>query len=246
MPYAKTTHGYLASIKDWKIRNMIAGYIEARMLFKSFRLDAKNKRLIPVDDLRRIGDILEEAREHHHLLFHEPEDKNGYRGVAKLQPGVAERDFLSNVGLLFHRVLVARELRYVVEHYPSAEAGPDTSFDSLKENLENIDRLFDEGVQCVINLIQAHRDNALLITYLIEDSFRMSRVLQVNGDDLLSKMTEMPTSEKAYMMAARYYLESGWYDKSTDMLKRALKLNPENAEARQLLDRYSKTQALQN
>jgi hypothetical protein len=246
MPYAKATGTYLIAIKDWKIRNMIAGYIEARMLFKSFRLDAKNKRIIPSEELHKVCDALYKVKEHYQLLFRRPEDKSENGPTTKMQPNAAETAFLGNVGLLFHKVLMVRELRYVIENYPGAEATPQNGFETLKENLEQIDRFFDEGVQCVIDLIQAHRDNAMLITYLIEDSFRISKVLQVNCDELLMKMTEKATPETAYMMTARYYLESGWYDKATDMLKRVLKLNAANVEARQLLDRYSKIHALQN
>lgn len=247
MPYAKSARSYLSSIKDWKIRNMVAGYIEARLLFKSFRLDGlKPKRLIPFEELRRICDILYEVKENHHLLFRRPEETNGNRVSSKFEPNAAERDFLNNVGLLFHKVLVARELRYVIERYPSDDAAQQTSYDSLKENLEKIDRLFDEGVACTINLIHAYGENALLITYLIENNFRVDKSLQVRCEDLLIKMTDKPTPEKAYMMAARYYIESGWYEKAGDLLKRTVKQNPANIEAKQLLDRYAMMSALQD
>ncbi len=244
MPYAKPSRSYLASIKDWKIRSMVAGYIEARMLFKSFRLDGKNKKLIPFEELRQICDLLYEVREHHQLLFRRPQDPTGQASVVKLSPGAAESDFLSNVALLFHKVLMARELRYVLDHFSSDAATSTPSFDALRDSLEEIDRLFD--VSSVINLIHAHRDNAILIAYLIEDSFRISKVLQVNGEELLLKMTEAATPEKAFMIAARYYIESGWYDKTCEMLKRVLKVNPEQIEAGQLLDRYSKIPTLQS
>jgi hypothetical protein len=246
MPYAKTSKNYLTAIKDWKIRNMIAGYIEARMLFKSFRLDAKSKRIIPSEELHKICDILFEVKQQFHLLFKRPEDSDGTRSTARIQPKTQETSFFNNVGLLFHKVLMARELRYIIEHYQAAQPPPQNGFDTVKESLEQIDRLFDEGVQHVIDLIQAHRDNPLLITYLIEDAFRIGKVLQVNCDEMLMKMTEKPTPETAYMMTARYYIESGWYEKAVDMLKRVLKMNAANVEARQLLERYAKTYALQD
>jgi len=245
MPYAKTSKNYLTAIKDWKIRNMIAGYIEARMLFKSFRLDAKSKRIIPFEELHKICDILYEVKQEFHLLFNRPDDSDVARGAAKMQPKAQETNFFNNVGLLFHKVLMARELRYIIEHYQAAQS-PQNGFDTVKESMEQIDRLFDDGVQQLIDLIQAHRENALLITYLIEDAFRIGKVLQINCDELLMKMTEKPTPETAYMMTARYYIESGWYEKAVDMLKRVLKMNAANVEARQLLERYAKTYALQN
>jgi len=245
MAYANATRIYLTAIKDWKIRNMVAGYVEARMLFKSFRFDPKSKRVIPFEDLRRICDILFETKEDHHLLFRRPEERGRNGDLRKFEPNAAEQEFLNNVGLLFHRVLVARELRYVIERYPAGDAAQQTTFDSLRENLEKIDRLFDEGVATTVSLIQSHGENVLLISYILEDNYRLSKVLQVRADDLLLKMTGKPTTEKAYMMAARYYVESGWYDKAGDMLKRALKGNPDNIEAKQLLERYGKLTAPQ-
>jgi len=245
MPYAKTSKNYLTVIKDWKIRNMIAGYIEARMLFKSFRLDAKSKRIIPFEELHKICDILFEVKQQFHLLFKRPEDSEGTRGATKIQPKAPETNFFNNVGLLFHKVLMARELRYIIEHYQAAQS-PQNGFDTVKESLEQIDKLFDAGVQQVIDLIQAHRENALLIAYLIEDAFLIGKVLQVNCDEMLMKMTDKPTAETAYMMTARYYIESGWYEKALDMLKRVLKMNAANVDARQLLERYAKTYALQD
>lgn len=225
---------------------MVAGYIEARLLFKSFRLDSKNKKLIPFEELRQICDLLYEVREHHHLLFRRPQDSAGQASAVKLLPGAAESGFLSNVALLFHKVLMARELRYVLDHFSSDAVTSTPSFDALRDSLEEIDRLFDISVSSVVNLIHAHRDNAILIAYLLEDSFRIGKVLQVNSDELLLKMTEAATPEKALMMAARYYIESGWYDKTCEVLKRVLKLNPGHSEAGQLLDRYSKVPTLQN
>lgn len=246
MPYAKTSKNYLTTIKDWKIRNMIAGYIDARTLFKSFRLDAKSKRIIPSEELHKICDILFDVKQQFQLLFKQPDDPAGSRGVVRIQPKAVETDFFNNTGLLFHKVLMARELRFIIENYPAAQSVTQNGFDTVKESLEQIDRLFDEGVKCVINLIQAHHDNSMLIAYLIEDSYRIGKVLDINCDELLMKMTEKPTPESACMMTARYYIESGWYEKASDMLKRALKLNSTNVEAKQLLERYSKMHSLQN
>lgn len=240
MPYAKSARSYLALIKDWKIRNMVAGYVESRLVFKGFDLEGlKPKRLIPFEELLHLCDILYNVKEDHHLVFRRPEEKREISGSEKFQPNAAERDFLNNVGLLFHKVMVARELRYVIERYPANATAQQASYDSLKEHLEKIDRLFDEGVDCTINLIQAYGENAVLITYLVEDASRVGRALQLRCEDLLVKMTGKPTPEKAYMMAARYYIESGWYEKASDMLKRALKQNPANVEAKKLLDRFA-------
>jgi len=246
MPYAKNSKNYLTTIKDWKIRNMIAGYIEARMLFKSFRLDAKSKRIIPSEVLHKICDILYDVKQQYQLLFRLPDDPVAARGVAKLQPRPAENEFVNNVDLLFHKVLMTRELRFMIENYPAAQPAPHNGFDTVKESLEQIDRLFDDGVHRVINLIQAHRDNPLLIAYLFEDAYRIGKVLGTNCDELLQQMTDKPTTETACMLTARYYIEGGWYEKATEMLKRALKLNPANHDAKQLLERFGKMHSLQN
>jgi hypothetical protein len=246
MPYAKTLKNYLTTIKDWKIRNMVHGYIEARMLFKSFRLDAKSKRIIPSEELHKICDILFDVKQIYQLLYRLPDDPPASRGVAKIPPKAPETEFFNNLGLLFHKVLMTRELRYINENYPTAQTAQQNGFDTVKESLEQIDKLFDDGVQCVMNLIQAHRENPLLIAYLFEDSYRIGKVLGTDCDALLMGMTEKPTTELACMMTARYYIESGWYEKASEMLKRALKVNPANDFVKQLLDRYAKMRSIES
>ncbi|MFQ6113943.1 MAG: hypothetical protein ACE5NG_07610 [bacterium] len=60
---------YLIQIKDWKIRNMVMLYLEAREKFKTYSRMIRSDVNISFEGMREICDILYEIKEDHHLIF---------------------------------------------------------------------------------------------------------------------------------------------------------------------------------
>ncbi|MFQ6113942.1 MAG: hypothetical protein ACE5NG_07605, partial [bacterium] len=71
---------------------------------------------------------------------------------------------MKNIGLLFHKVMVVRELKYSMEHYVEASEAFQKSKEDLQFHLKKIDSLFDEGIEILKDLVGRYRDNILLLT----------------------------------------------------------------------------------
>jgi tetratricopeptide (TPR) repeat protein len=236
MSVEKQNRPYLVSVKDWKIRNMIEGYLRARLLFKSRRNALRSHQLPSFQTLREICDILYHIKEDHHMIFRRgEEEKSNGNGNHKFVPGMVEMAFIDNVGLLFHKVLVARELRYILEHYAKDDELWESHFASLKDNLQKIEQLFDKGVAHVLDLIRANAENVLLTIFLLENQAWVGKCLSLRKPQSPLPLANGNDWEPVYMKAADYYVQSGWYEKAREALKKVLKKNSRNAVARQTL-----------
>lgn len=219
---------------------MIEGYLRARQLFKSHQRAGTGDHLLSFQTLREICDILYQVKEDHHLLFRRGSDDSLDRNDNhKFVPGPAESAFIDNVGLLFHKVMVARELRYLLQHYAKDNEMWENHVASLTDNLEKINRLFDEGVKLVVDLMRAYTNNVLLITFIVENDTWVCNCLNMRRAELLKELCQEDDCERAYLQVADYYAQSGWYDKAQTILKDVLRKNPQYEAARETLKRLS-------
>src|SRR5262245_18146141 len=113
MLYAKH-RSYLAAAKSWKIRNMIAGYVLARLTFQQhWRPKASDHHVPAFEVFKKICASLQQVKDDHHLIYRRAADStNGHNGRNerhKLVPGFAETAFINHVGLLFHKAMVGKE-----------------------------------------------------------------------------------------------------------------------------------------
>ncbi|RMF66357.1 MAG: hypothetical protein D6743_06540, partial [Calditrichaeota bacterium] len=151
---------YLVRIKDWKIKNMVMLYLEARGRFKEFNRMLRKGNFPSFERLREISEMLFEIKEDHHLLFKRLLDpqKHRFEKADKFTPNHLEIEFMNNIGLLFHKVTVARELKYVMEHYVEQSETFQRTKENLKVNIARIDELFDEGIEILTALISEYRN----------------------------------------------------------------------------------------
>ncbi|MFQ5486325.1 MAG: hypothetical protein ACE5DO_13465 [Desulfobacterales bacterium] len=87
---------YLRRIRDWKIRNMVMLYLEARELFNACRKSLQQKGFMPFDKMREMCNVLYAAKEEHHLIFKRQIDppKKRFEDVHKFMPDKNEIDFM--------------------------------------------------------------------------------------------------------------------------------------------------------
>ncbi len=228
---------YLQRIKDWKIRNMVMLYLEAREQFLACRKELRKGLSISFNKMLEICDILYEVKEDHHLIFKKLQDpkRNKFEPAQKFMPCKWETEFMNNIGLLFHKVMVARELKYQLENYVEQDDAYQRNRDNLNYHLKKIDELFNEGVEILKHLIARHRDNILLLTLLLEDPERTRRHFGQDAWDLIAHFADGRGLEELYYAVGKYYAENGWRDKAIRMLEKALKLNPKHPGARKVL-----------
>lgn len=225
---------YLRRIKDWKIRNMVMLYLEAREQFLACRKMLKKDFFLSFGKMREICDILYEIKEDHHLIFKRLVDpqKNRFEQAHKFMPNKIETEFMNNIGLLFHKVMVTRELKYVMEHYVEESDAFQKTKDNLQDQLNKIDELFDEGIEILKSLIARYKNNILLLTLLLENAARTKRHFGQNVAEILDPFTGGKGLDEVYYSVGKFYAANGWNAKATKMLKEALKRNPRHKDAK--------------
>lgn len=228
---------YLAAIKPWKIRNMVEVYLSAWQLFHKYHRTRSSERYtLSFETLNKISDMLYEVKEEHHLLFRRPERVLARHEQHKLVPSYSETTFSDHVGLLFHKAMVAKELRYILERYAHDERNWAVHFKELQENLERMETLFMEGLELVGSLVRNEPDNVLLLAFLIEQRRGVAKCFGIRPNEVLSALATHAKPEQIYCAVARYYCDSGWYERAKEVLRKALDKNKNDAKALSLFE----------
>ena len=229
---------YLLGIKNWMIRKMAGKYILACEKFKKNYASVKNKIDFPFDDLDDLSDILYEIKEDHHLVFKRVvgPDKIKNEDRHKIDPAQPEINFITNVGRLFHKTLVARELKYLHKHYDPLNNGDSDAAFELEQQIEQLKQLFDVGIEVLIELMQLHSSNVQMLALIVENDRNLRKSIGMTGQELLKRVTGQVNPEATYYLTGKYYMEGGWYARAEQMFKRILKANPKHAATRLAMD----------
>ncbi len=234
----QTTHRtYLAAIKPWKIRNMVEGYLAAWQIFhKHHRTKSAERYALSFETLNKISATLYDVKEDHHLLFRRPERALQRHEQHKLVPTYSETTLIDHVGLLFHKAMVAKELRYILERYAHDERNWALHFKELQENLERMETLFMEGLELVGSLVRNDAENVLLLAYLIEHRRTVAKCFGIRPNEVVTKLVVKTKQAHVYYSVAQYYYESGWYERAKEVLRKALDKNKNDAATLKLFE----------
>ncbi len=228
---------YIASIKDRKIRHIIARYLTAYKSFKDYYMSYREGIMMSYSNLRKVHDILWDIKENFHLIYKRVLNprKKIFEQANKFTPSDSEIIFMNDVGLLFHKVMVARELKYVLDYYEEDSTSYQETKASLERNLDRISLLFDQGLESLIQILENYQNNIQLITYFLEDKEECETIFNKKIEDILKVLSRGRDTEDIYLDAVHYYQNSGWTDKAEDILKKLLKINPSHEKAALML-----------
>lgn len=231
---------YIEKVKDWKIRQIFWQYFEAMDLFFS-NYNPKADQTPSFSTLRKICDYLFDAKENFHKIFKRV--KNPKKGIFehsnKLTPDEIELTFMNNLGILFHRVMVARELKYLIDHYSIDLEGYADAKSSLDMNLEKLNSMFRVGREVILELLYKYRNNILLLIYFLENRTKMKKLYKNKYPNIFNILTTERTMDEMHYLCAKYYFDNGWYKKSRTITKSILRRNPQFYEAAKLLEKIS-------
>lgn len=230
---------YIQNIKNWKIREMVVRYLMAKAKFEKHNKPTTEREFIAFATLKDLCNEMYEIKEDHHLIFKKLVDPKNrkFEDANKFTPNEGEINFMNNVGLLFHKVMIARELKYMLNYYTEDSKGYQESRRSLERNLCRIEQLFDQGIDVLLTMLKSHTNNIHLITYVMENQSFCVKQLNCELEKLLLILTEEKSIEDAYVLSAKYYYDSGWADKARDMCQKSLVINPENQVAQSLMEK---------
>ena len=232
------TSPYIQNSKDWKIREIVVHFLEAKSTFETHIRPLGDGKIISYGILRNICDLLWEIKEGHHLIFKKIIDpkKRTFEKANKFTPTEGEINFMNDAGLLFHNVMIARELKYMLDYYKEDSSDYLHTKKSFERTIKRIERLFNQGIKALQTMLKSHKNNIYLITFFLENQKFCTKQLKIDLESLLKLLTVDDGLEKAYLTAAEYYVSSGWYDKAELMCKQSLKLNPQNSRAKSLME----------
>lgn len=237
MPKLSAVKPYLVRIKKWKIRNMVMLYLEAREQFKTYRRSLKSGVELSFEKLREVSAILFEIKEDHHLLYKRVIDskQEKFEHTHKFTPNKVEIEFMNNIGLLFHKVMVARELKYVMEHYVEESETFQKNRENLKTHITKIDELFDEGIEILKLLIEQNHDNILLLTLLLENQDKTKKHFGETAVRIIEQFGNSNKLGDIYYNVGQYYVDCGRAERAKKMFKWALQKNAGHKNAQDAL-----------
>jgi hypothetical protein len=216
------------------VREFLLGHLEMVRLFARHRAGSLHWEEVQ----RLVGDgdasVLFRLKERCHALF-----RAGDLGADL--PRVALFDLA--VGSLFHEAMKLRENFYQLMVYApkveaareQAEPGSEALFEEfarilgasrarLEEALVECEALLEQTRRQFRVLLATHRDNGLLARYLFENASLAEEVLGEPLDALFASIHGEAAS--GYALAARSYLESGYFDEAQRALAEALARDP--------------------
>ncbi len=233
----KKKNTYIANNRKWMIRHIIADYVRAKNMFSNTFREFQAGRPITFEHLRKLSELLFEIKENLHLVFKRPIDPQTMRFEEgdKLTPNRREIEFINNVGLLFHKTLVARELKYVMDHYTIDSTDYVNSNISLGSYFEKIQGFFSYGAEKIKELLQDYSDNEPLLHFILENERYVQDSLNESVAELMHKAFGQAPQAHMYLLVGRYCLASGWNDRAKKYLAEAVRLDSTLTEARNLL-----------
>jgi len=229
---------YVRDRKSWTIKNILSNYFKAINLNSDITREYQAGRDVPFEKLRQLSEILYSCKEDLYLIYKRLADprKSEFEHAEKFTPNETEMDFIHNVGLMFHKSMVARELEYMLEYY---ETDADEDYLNLKSSLDDyIDRLanlFAKGITLIQPLLMNFMDDVVVMSYFLEHERYVRSVLGDEGAVIFEKIEQAHASNELYSKVAQYFIESGWVDRAKKVLYHALQIYPNDNHIRDLL-----------
>lgn len=231
---------YVKNCKPWFIKNALTQYLNAVNLNADIYQEYHTDGEVKFDKLKELSAILFRAKENLHLVYRRLLDpkNNIFEDAYKYTPNEVEMDFINNIGILFHKAMVTRELVYMLEYY---ETESDEDYLDVKQSLdtyvERIKTLFDKGINYVLPFIKYFVNNPLILSYFLENEEYVEATLGENIVSFFSELEGENSIDNAYVSVGNYFLQSGWQERAKTILYNALEANPRNSEAQKLLEK---------
>lgn len=232
---------YVQRSKSWLIKSVLTHYIKAAQLNREIFEKDRTGQDVTFARLKELSELLYRAKEDLHLIYKRLQDprRKLFENVAKCQPNEGEQNFIHNIGLLFHKATVARELQYMLEYYESAG---DLDYREIKRSLheyiEKLMNLFEKGTKLLVDFLMNFRQDVVIISYFYENQQEIERAIGLALEGILKDFDGF-FSENTQVQVADYFLASGWSDRAKKVLLCTLELYPNSVKAAKLLSQVA-------
>ncbi|MBN1540981.1 hypothetical protein JW992_02465 [candidate division KSB1 bacterium] len=229
---------FVRQIRPWIIRKTLVEYLHARNMFNHLKRKNRRDEAVTFEDLKKLSNVLYKVKEDLYLVFRRvlnPQTRE-FEKVDKYKPTDAEIEFINNVAVVFHKVMVARELKYVMEHYATESQDYSETKSSYDSYWEKVEAFFADGLELLKTILAEYGDIDSILWYLLINERHLSKSLGEKITDVLKK-SKYPELDTAYLQAGEYCLKSGWRDRAEKLLHEALAYNSNNEQAKNLLQK---------
>ncbi len=229
---------FIAANKSWLLRKVIADFLYAKNLFSKLFLDYSAGGEVSFEKMKKFSELLFTAKEDLHLLFKRIGDpyQEGVEKSFKYTPNDDEIDFMNNVGLLFHKATVARELKYMLEYYKTDSDDYKQIKVLLDYYVNNMEGLFKVGIEKAKCVLKDSDKNLAVLLYLFENERYVTNAFDKSLKQLLEEILGKEDMDNRINEVGVLCLDSGWPERAFKIFNRAIELNPENNQAKQYLE----------
>ncbi len=244
-------HNWLSERRDLFLKNLVKYFFSSLAFFRDLK-EHTRRYGIRYDGFEfwvgteKDRGILWEMKDICHLLWDSDQADSDPDGVML--------DWM--LGTLFHEAMKLKENAYMLERYRSRFPTAAAVRDDLEENpahteahkcelffdeteketersIKRIECLFARSFQLLTTILQKDRDNPLMVRYLLEEiSDANGHWPEGEGPKALLAQLFPDGLDRAWCLAGESYLEGGWFDEARAAFERALKEDPESAEAK--------------
>jgi len=228
---------FVETNKPWIIRKVIADYFHARNIFSKLSQDYHSGKELPFEKMKQFSELLYTAKEDLHLVFKRLIDpQHGeFEKAAKYTPNTDEIEFMNNVGLLFHKATVAREIKYMLEFYKTDTEDYAQLKVLLDNYVEKMRVLFSEGIRQIKLLLRDYKNNLVVMLYLVENEKYVTTATEQSLAGLLKEIEGNNEIDKKLIQIGKYCIQSGWPERAYTIFSKAIEYNPNNSEAKKYM-----------
>jgi hypothetical protein len=232
--------------KDLFIKELVEEYFESKFFFNQILMDYKNNGKIQFAKMDQwVGSetkkgVLWNLKDASHNLFR---NQNSTLDLA-------EYIFDWTVGSIFHEVMKLKEDVYQLEAYILDEAkiretGKDAELKmimeeyhiitenaqkTLKSEIESVQYLFSKSNALLKCLLSRYSNNGLLLRFLLKNHRRIHELLEGESLPNILKLMYGEKWDKAFVLAAKSYLDGGWLEEAKGVLEMGIDLFPNSQE----------------
>ena len=234
---------YIQRIQNWTIQNLVGNYLEAAKLFNEVCSSHEDRMDFPYQKLWDLCDLTFHIQEQSGLIFkHLARSRvKKIKENHKIEPNLAEKNFIAHVCLLFHSVLVARELKFIHENFSSFSQRYLDSERDFKSHLDVVDAHFRDGVIVLIELLRHHDTNTILHAFILKNRSLVKAALGMSSKKLIKKVVGKGSLDQVFLDAGQYYIESGWQGDALHFFKQCLEISPQSHKAKEFINQIEKT-----
>ncbi len=235
------TSPFVLKNQSWIIKNVLAHFLRAANLFAEIyrTFESSQNSDVSFEKLKQLSDVLFTAKEQLRLIYRRTgyyDDEEYYTG--RYDPNSVEFSFINNIGVLFHKATIARELKYMAEFYQTDSDDYLQMKSSLADYMQKLNLFFERGKECALPFMKGFSKNVVILAFLLENEHYFKSTLGKDIPAILKYFEPDHGIEDFYLLVIDFFLESGWLERAKKMIKQAKGINPDNPQVREYVKEY--------